>query len=153
MDSAAPKTLPASWYTSKPLYQLERRAVFLKAWYLVGPAVKFAPGAPVDYEFSGIKISIHRDGEEIKATSSTGESLRTHTTQTGLCFATISGAAPSFDEYFPGLEDILKSVDFSARPYRRSIKYPGHFNWKTMVDGYQGKKSSKSVVTVVACWP
>lgn len=26
------RTLPASWYCSPPLYQLERRAVFLKVW-------------------------------------------------------------------------------------------------------------------------
>ena len=28
--AAAPTTLPASWYTSKAFYNLERRAVFLK---------------------------------------------------------------------------------------------------------------------------
>jgi len=27
---ALPKTLPASWYRSAPLYQLERRAIFVK---------------------------------------------------------------------------------------------------------------------------
>ena len=58
-------------------------------------------------------------------------------TLTGLLFTTISDAAPTFDEFFPDLEDTLKSVDFTQRPYRRSIDYPGKFNWKTMVDGYQ----------------
>lgn len=28
-------------------------------------------------------------------------------------------------------------MDFTKLPYRRSIKYEGKFNWKTMVDGYQ----------------
>jgi hypothetical protein len=31
MESLA-RTLPASWFCSVPLYQLERRAVFLKVW-------------------------------------------------------------------------------------------------------------------------
>jgi hypothetical protein len=28
--SELPRTLPASWYCSEPLYQMERRAVFFK---------------------------------------------------------------------------------------------------------------------------
>ena len=44
---------------------------------------------------------------------------------------------PSFEEFFPGLEDLLQRVDFTKLPYKRSIKYEGRFNWKTMVDGYQ----------------
>lgn len=66
-----------------------------------------------------------------------GRVLRSHLTRTGLLFTTISEDAPTFDEFFPELEDTLASVDFTCRPYRRSIKYEGHFNWKTMVDGYQ----------------
>lgn len=53
-------------------------------------------------------------------------------TPTGLVFTTISDEAPSFHEYFPDLEPLLAKVDFTKRPYRRSIKYEGHFNWKTM---------------------
>lgn len=32
------KTLPASWYCSKPLYELERQAVFLKVYIDVHPS-------------------------------------------------------------------------------------------------------------------
>lgn len=139
MDSLPPKTLPASWYTSTPLHQLERRAVFLDAWYLVGPIVKFEENKPVEYEFSGVCLTIERNGDTntITSTTTAGQPFKTHTTPTGLCFTTISASAPSFHDYFPGLESLLSAVDFTTRPYRRSIKYPGHFNWKTMVDGYQ----------------
>ncbi|KAH8431388.1 uncharacterized protein LDX57_009051 [Aspergillus melleus] len=45
------RTLPASWYRSPPLYQLERRAVFLKSWYLLGPVTRFQTvGEQVEYE-------------------------------------------------------------------------------------------------------
>jgi len=138
MATTLPKTLPASWFTSSPLYQLERRAVFLKAWYMVGPIVKFADGKPVEYEFAGISLTIeHNDDGDIQAKGANGSTLRTHITSTGLVFTTISDAAPPFHDFFPGLEDLLSSVDFTKRPYRRSLKYEGHFNWKTMVDGYQ----------------
>lgn len=66
-----------------------------------------------------------------------GTELPSHVTPTGLLFAALSPSAPSFHEFFPDLEPLLARVDFTQRPYRRSIKYEGNFNWKTMVDGYQ----------------
>ncbi|EHA24530.1 hypothetical protein ASPNIDRAFT_130535, partial [Aspergillus niger ATCC 1015] len=102
------RTLPASWYCSQPLYQLERRAVFLKSWYLVGPVTRFC---------------------DIGAKE---RPLKHHVTPTGLVFATLSDEAPSFQEYFPDLEPLLQRVNFTKLPYRHSIKYEGRFNWKTM---------------------
>jgi phenylpropionate dioxygenase-like ring-hydroxylating dioxygenase large terminal subunit len=52
-------------------------------------------------------------------------------------FTTISDEAPSFQEYFPGLEEVLNQYDFTERPYRRKLDYIGRFNWKTMMDGFQ----------------
>ncbi|KAI9871137.1 MAG: hypothetical protein M1823_008534, partial [Watsoniomyces obsoletus] len=49
----ATKTLPASWFTSQNLYNLEVRAVFHKAWYLIGPVTRFATDHSVDYEIAG----------------------------------------------------------------------------------------------------
>ncbi|KKY18291.1 putative Rieske [Diplodia seriata] len=96
MAPELPRTLPASWYTSQELYNLERRAVFFK-----------------------------------------DQEVRSRTTSTGLLFATISDDAPDFDDFFPDLEPLLSRVDFTKLPHRRSLKYEGRFNWKTMVDGYQ----------------
>jgi hypothetical protein len=55
-----------------------------------------------------------------------------YVTKTGLLFSTISDDAPSFHEFFPELEDLLGKVDFTRLPHRRSIRYEGRFNWKTM---------------------
>ncbi|TKA73710.1 hypothetical protein B0A55_05484 [Friedmanniomyces simplex] len=146
MAPTPPRTLPASWYTSTPLHQLERRAVFFKSWYLLGPIIKFTPGSPVFYEFAGINLTVtatssttpNRQPKVEVVEDATGSPLPHHTTRTGLLFTTISPtAAPDFHTFFPGLEETLSAVDFTARPYRRSIAYEGHFNWKTMVDGYQ----------------
>jgi hypothetical protein len=59
------------------------------------------------------------------------------TSETGLLFATPSSETEEFDQYFPGLERLVGSIDFTKRLYRRSRCYSGDFNWKTMVDGYQ----------------
>ena len=66
-----------------------------------------------------------------------GEEVRSHQTRSGLIFTTISDEAPSFQEFFPDLEDLLDSYDFTKMPYRRSLAYDGNFNWKTMMDGFQ----------------
>lgn len=81
------KTLPASWYCSKPLYDLERRAVFEKAsplhkkiiikrglgigeadcganllsdqgWYLLGPVTRFKGQEQVGYEVAGVRLQV-----------------------------------------------------------------------------------------------
>ncbi|GAB7354537.1 hypothetical protein MBLNU459_g4998t2 [Dothideomycetes sp. NU459] len=132
------QTLPASWYCSPALYQLERRAVFRTAWYLLGPVTKFADGEGVQYEIAQVSLTARRtpgpeDIRDIKVTADEdGRELRSHLTRTGLLFTTISEEAPSFADYFPDLEDTLAPVDFTQRPYKRSIKYEGGFNWKTM---------------------
>ncbi|KAK3216120.1 hypothetical protein GRF29_8g2193075, partial [Pseudopithomyces chartarum] len=136
------RTLPASWYCSSPLYQLERRAVFLKSWYLLGPLTRFhTVGEEIDYEMAGVPLSACRMSEDIHdikvINKETRENMRFYTTETGLLFSTISDEAPSFDEFFPELKPLINTVDFTKLPYRRSIKYEGRFNWKTMVDGYQ----------------
>ncbi|KAJ5180183.1 hypothetical protein N7492_003393 [Penicillium capsulatum] len=141
------RTLPASWYCNEPLYQMERRAVFLKSWYLLGPVTKFQKvGEHVDYEIAQQLIYVARtSGEDLNPSAGelkvynakTDKEVRSHVTPTGLLFSTISDEAPSFHEFFPELEELLGRVDFTRLPYRRSIRYEGRFNWKTMVDGYQ----------------
>jgi phenylpropionate dioxygenase-like ring-hydroxylating dioxygenase large terminal subunit len=131
------RTLPASWYCSSPLYQLERRAVFLKAWYLLGPLTRFqVVGEEVEYEIAQVSVTACRESDEfqdIKVFDKKTDSVfRSYITETGLLFTTLSDEAPSFDEFFPDLKPLIGTVDFTKLPYRRSIKYEGNFNWKTM---------------------
>lgn len=131
------RTLPASWYCSSPLYQLERRAVFLKSWYLLGPLTRFqAVGEVVEYEIAQVSITVCRASDnphDINVIGkSTGSAFRSYITETGLLFTALSDEAPSFDEFFPDLKPLIGTVDFTKLPYRRSIKYEGNFNWKTM---------------------
>lgn len=58
--------------------------------------------------------------------------IKQYITRTGLLFATLSLNAPTFEEYFVGLQDLTNKVDFTKLPHRRSISYEGRFNWKTM---------------------
>ena len=75
--AAAPVTLPASWFTSQPLYELERRGVFFKvsrnlvyyfrisqitnsqAWHILGPITRFyGHHDKVDYEIAQVKFTV-----------------------------------------------------------------------------------------------
>ena len=44
----------------------------------------------------------------------------------------LSQDAPSFEDYYPGLEDLTDRFDFTELPFRRTLSYKGRFNWKTM---------------------
>ncbi|KAH9211544.1 hypothetical protein DL95DRAFT_392400 [Leptodontidium sp. 2 PMI_412] len=146
MDSLS-RTLPASWFCSEALYQLERRAVFLKSWHFLGPVTRFQKRfEPLVYEIAQVKIIVENRSPESEDVNSDGivvfaeeknRRIKSHLTPSGLVFATLSIDTPSFDEYFSGLEKLTNTVDFTKLPHRRSISYEGRFNWKTMIDGFQ----------------
>jgi Ring hydroxylating alpha subunit (catalytic domain) len=108
---------------------------------LLGPVTRFEiVGGKVDYEIAGVKIYVQRlsrEPRDIKVFADDGQELTSHLTPSGLLFSTISDKAGTFEEFFPELEPLLQKVDFSKLPYRKTIRYEGPFNWKTMVDGYQ----------------
>lgn len=134
------KTLPASWYCSKPLYELERQAVFMNAWYLLGPVTRFQGQleSQVEYEIAGLRLLVENSEDGYRVSSQLDSQILPHKlTPSGLLFAALSPEAPPFDEYFPGLVALLDRVDFTKLPFKRTLSYEGRLNWKTMVDGYQ----------------
>ncbi|KAK8133052.1 hypothetical protein PG999_001225, partial [Apiospora kogelbergensis] len=137
------RTLPASWYCSKPIYELERHSVFLQAWYLLGPVTRYADERKVQYELAGVNFVVERLDDKINDQSfrvtglASDQALPHKLTRTGLLFVALSQDAPSFQEYYPGLEALTDRFDFTELPFRRTLSYKGRFNWKTMVDGYQ----------------
>ncbi|KAI1038143.1 hypothetical protein LB503_012063 [Fusarium chuoi] len=138
---SCPNTLPASWYTSKAIAALERRAIFNKTWIYLGVVTRWsADGEDCFYDLEQFKFTVRRESEDwksIQVFTSDGTQMRHHITRTGLLFITFSDSTPEFDEYFPGLEELISTVDFTAFPFRRSLKYTGKYNWKTLIDGFQ----------------
>ncbi|KAG9230831.1 hypothetical protein BJ875DRAFT_498807 [Amylocarpus encephaloides] len=146
MDSLA-RTLPASWFCSSPLYQLERKGVFQKSWHFLGPVTRFQNRSEkIIYEIAQTTLIVEnrsppREGIDTEGIIVYPEDpalqIQSHLTPSGLVFATLSLNAPSFETYFEGLEQLINQVDFTKLPHRRSISYEGRFNWKTMIDGFQ----------------
>ena len=99
-----PRTLPASWYRSSPLYELEKRAVFRRVWYLLGPIIKFESGAVVEYEIAGVSLTVRRaldsqNARDIKVTADTDVRCRRSNGLLGsrLRYITGSSTTQSFD--------------------------------------------------------
>ncbi|KAH7147500.1 hypothetical protein DER46DRAFT_650813 [Fusarium sp. MPI-SDFR-AT-0072] len=135
-------TLPASWYTNTGIYALERRAIFLKSWVLLGAVTKF-PETNVKYEheLAQIDFVVRRETEDWRSITiskkSDGTIMRSHLTPNGLLFVTLSDETCYFQEFFPGFEESMAHADFTELPLRRPLKYTAHNNWKATVDAYQ----------------
>ncbi|KAJ4260441.1 hypothetical protein NW762_007181 [Fusarium torreyae] len=135
-------TLPASWYTSKAIGTLEKRAVFFKSWILLGAVTKY-PKKGVDYknELCQVDFTVRRSEDDWNSLKvfrdSDGSELRSYLTKTGLLFFTLSDQTVSFQEFFPGLEALVDTADFTKLGLRRPLKYHSNNNWKATVDAYQ----------------
>ncbi|KAJ5612858.1 hypothetical protein N7510_006052 [Penicillium lagena] len=56
------RALPASWYTSPEMYELERRAIFSKRWLFMTHSLRIKePGDWLRYEIAGFDFIITRD--------------------------------------------------------------------------------------------
>lgn len=59
------RALPASWYTSQEMYELERRAVFCRKWMLITHKSRLPnPGDWVKFEVAGYEFIVTRDRSE-----------------------------------------------------------------------------------------
>jgi hypothetical protein len=90
----------------------------------------------VDYEFAGVRLIVTKDvldSGQPRVLYEDGREARVFLTETGLLFGAISDSAPPFEEYLGQVLPLLKRVDFTRLPHRRSLRYHGNFNWKTMV--------------------
>lgn len=68
-DNSPSRALPASWYTSPEMFQLERRAIFSRKWLLTTHTMRFAKtGDWLRYNIAGSSFLLVRDKDDtIKA--------------------------------------------------------------------------------------
>ena len=68
-DKCPVRALPASWYTSQEMYELERRAIFSRKWMLITHQGRVSqPGDWVKFEIAGFEFVVSRDRKgEIRA--------------------------------------------------------------------------------------
>lgn len=63
-DKNAVRALPASWYTSQEMYDLERRAIFSRKWILITHSVRLRnPGDYLRYDVANFQFILCKDRE------------------------------------------------------------------------------------------
>ncbi|KAL2067830.1 hypothetical protein VTL71DRAFT_15928 [Oculimacula yallundae] len=63
-DTSAVRALPASWYTSQEMYELERRAIFSKKWMPITHKIRLKqPGDYLRYDIAGFQFVLCKDRE------------------------------------------------------------------------------------------
>ncbi|ODV63973.1 Bet v1-like protein [Ascoidea rubescens DSM 1968] len=146
-------TLPATWWTSQAVFDLEKRSIFNKGWLYCTHKYKFSKDG--DYflfnimstEFYIIRIgessfkAYHKPSKKVDLTKPVDlVPIHTFVTDQGLIFVNFNlvkeGPIP-FDEYYLGLQEEMKEYNFSDYQYYMSYELDGKFNWKTLMDGYQ----------------
>lgn len=61
-DKSPVRALPASWYTSQDMYELERRAIFSRKWMLITHQGRISqPGDWLKFEVAGFEFIVSRD--------------------------------------------------------------------------------------------
>ena len=56
------RALPANWYTSQQMYELERRAIFSRKWQIITHQMRIAqPGDWLKFEIAGYEFIVSRD--------------------------------------------------------------------------------------------
>ncbi|THW68634.1 putative iron-sulfur domain-containing protein [Aureobasidium pullulans] len=64
-DKQPVRALPASWYTSADMYELERRAIFSKRWLLITHKLRLTkPGDFLRYDVAGFQFVLARDRQD-----------------------------------------------------------------------------------------
>lgn len=60
-DMQPVRALPANWYTSEDMYQLERRAIFRRRWLLMTHQSRLKNGDHIHYDVANFDVYITRD--------------------------------------------------------------------------------------------
>lgn len=139
------KTLPASWFTSEQVYELERRAIYSKTWLAVCHISRLQEGVPHKDTIAGFKFSVVK-GSDGTVTAYRGHGpapgqtpVHVYLTDPGsLIFVNfdLSGTPRPFEECYEGVLDVLRQFDFGSFSYHTEYTWDGSFNWKCFVDGY-----------------
>ncbi|KAE8419172.1 hypothetical protein BDV36DRAFT_308086 [Aspergillus pseudocaelatus] len=156
------RALPAIWYTSPELYELERRAIFSKKWLLTTHILRFPnTGSWSRYNNAGYPfILVRGQGQDIKAfhdiwsdafsdeivqtlvsEDTKFRSFHVHLDANGFIWINMdAGKRPeiSWEKDFKGIDEQPRFKDFNFEDYvfDHAWEMDGPYNWKILADNY-----------------
>lgn len=146
------RALPASWYTSQDMYELEKRAIFHRRWLMITHSHRFKSiGDWLKYDTANIDFVLYRaqDGT-IKGAQEcttfdqiddTKYPVHIHVDYNGLIWVNLDkNETPEieWDELFAGIDrqERYGTLDFNNYEFDHSWQMEGPYNWKIASDNY-----------------
>ncbi|KAJ6014713.1 hypothetical protein N7540_009304 [Penicillium herquei] len=138
------RALPASWYTSQDMYELERRSIFSRKWLLTTHKHRVSnPGDSVGYDAAGFEFIILKDHQEnISAVHSDDLApIHMHIDRNGFIWVNLDAAETpevAWNDDFEGVDEQPRFDHYNFEEYNfdHTWDMEGEFNWKILADNY-----------------
>lgn len=139
------RALPASWYTSQDMYELERRSIFSRKWLLTTHKHRVPnAGDWVQYDAAGYKFIVSQDEQgNIKAYLHDNDlsPVHVHIDRNGFIWVNLdSKETPevAWKDDFDGVDEQPRFdyYNFDNYYFDHTWDMEGDFNWKILADNY-----------------
>lgn len=146
------RALPASWYTSEEMYELERRAIFTRKWLLITHKVRLQQdGASLQYDVAGFDFVLYREEDGTisgrRGTHDDNESTHTHLPvhihidHNGFIWVNLDEKEVpevAWEEDFANVDrqQRYQGLNFDDYEFDHSWEMDGPYNWKILADNY-----------------
>ncbi|GLI73354.1 hypothetical protein PoHVEF18_001571 [Penicillium ochrochloron] len=139
------RALPASWYTSQDMYELERRSIFSRKWLLTTHKHRVPnAGDWVQYDAAGYKFIVSQDEKgNIKAYlhDNALSPVHVHIDRNGFIWVNLdSNETPevAWTDDFDGVDEQPRFdyYNFDEYVFDHTWDMEGDFNWKILADNY-----------------
>ncbi|KAL1847300.1 hypothetical protein Plec18167_001380 [Paecilomyces lecythidis] len=144
-DSKKPvRALPAPWYTSQEMFELERRSIFSRKWLLTTHKHRVPnPGDSVDYDIAGYDFVISKDDQgKINAFHKNDLfPIHVHIDRNGFIWVNMDAKETpevAWEDDFEGVDEQprFSYYDFEDYVFDHTWEQDGDFNWKILADNY-----------------
>lgn len=138
------RALPASWYTSQSMYELERRSIFSRKWLLTTHKHRITnPGDWVQYDAAGYEFVVMKD-QEGNITGFHNDDfypIHTHIDRNGFVWVNLdTKEVPevAWKDDFEGVDEQPRFDHYNFENYNfdHTWDMEGEFNWKILADNY-----------------
>lgn len=131
------RALPASWYTSEDMYQLERRAIFGRRWMMITHKSRFTGDDVLDFDVADYRFTLQRKGEIVGFMED--EPIHVRVDASGFVWVNLD---PNMDlpweEDFEGIDvqERYKVYNFDDYVLDNEYRNTGPYNWKILSDNF-----------------
>jgi phenylpropionate dioxygenase-like ring-hydroxylating dioxygenase large terminal subunit len=139
--SAEPiRALPASWYTSENMYQLERRAIFGRRWMMITHKSRLEnPGTQLDFDVADYSFTIERTVDGFAGQLASGQKIHVRVDASGFVWVNLdSRAEVPWEADFAGIDvqERYKVYNFDDYVLDHEYRNTGPYNWKILADNF-----------------